>query len=403
MKLREMIEYHRSRPETHEQATFSDLIALHNHLRAEDYEPADYEGAYVSGPFTKAAFCPEGWLLFWEGELLAIVAETGWISTLLGLGGKRRRPKPYKLMTSVLVSEKAHAFVGYMDSLMYGPSNYPSDLTEDVLNTEIQSDDGYIYAYDGTWTEPDEDQSEEDVEKPQPWSETFGEPSEFALKIELCEEPEPKSLPLTSASWGRLEIWVNGLCLTRSVRSIDVHSPRGHQVGYTDLVENHVEWYLDEFLRWSVRLLLLREDPYPTLKDGRSPVVDPHTKTGAEWITQGDVWDVPGQTRADEEAWFDARFNWKVNHELSRAFPGADVPYVVIRRVGSQYEFSWDNENWKPSRKNLRFTEVKGSAKVGADFVTQVWTEALSKTLRAIERRSGLFKSENFESEDTDR
>lgn len=198
----------------------------------------------------------------------------------------------------------------------------------------------------------------------------FGDTQRFGLKIELHDDPHahPDADPIRAASWGKLEIWVHGRCLTQSTR--------GGQV------DSAVEWYLDEFVRWSCRSIipLLNEEPFPnpTRKQAR---------TGADWVLRSES--APWTMReAEEDHWFATRWSWRHRHELFSAFPDADAPYVVIRRLGDFIEFSWDNDTWRPSRRGLLFTEALGKAQVGAIDVASIWSDALGVVISAVESRS---------------
>lgn len=201
----------------------------------------------------------------------------------------------------------------------------------------------------------------------------FGDTEHFALRVELYEDdhPEVGQTALDAASWGRLELWINGRCLT----------------GFTRAGESHqgVEWHLHHFWTWaSARAVpLFNEEPFPSLTR-RDEVA-----SASDWLNESDEppWSA---SEADEDRWYQRRSDWRARHALRESFPGAAAPHVLIRRLGDFIEFSWDNEAWPGARPDIRFTEQVGTARVGAARVAPVWRAFLSAFAAAVSERAGV-------------
>jgi hypothetical protein len=152
-------------------------------------------------------------------------------------------------------------------------------------------------------------------------------------------------------SWGALEIWVKGRCLTRSVRRDGSCS-------------DAVTWYMLPVLQWVLRrgAALVNEEPFPAH-------VEDEVANGADWLELSER--PPFTPLPDEEdRWFDERSDWFQRHALRAAADGGVFPHIVLRRLGDGIEVSWDNERRPATRHDIRFVEPYGAAVVPASIVS---------------------------------
>lgn len=199
----------------------------------------------------------------------------------------------------------------------------------------------------------------------------FGDTAEFALRVGLMADPAPAAgmAELKRWSWGALEIWVRGRCLTRSVR-LDGSS------------SDAVIWYMLPLLRWVLRrgAALLNEEPFP----GR---VEDDVASGADWL---ELSEQPPFTplASEEDRWFEARSDWFQRHALRAAADGGVFPHVVLRRLGDDIEVSWDHERHPATRRDIHFVEPCGSALVRATAVSDAIGTFVSDTAGALATRT---------------
>lgn len=199
----------------------------------------------------------------------------------------------------------------------------------------------------------------------------FGDASEFALRISLSSDPHPADAdPLAVSSWGSVELWVAGRCLTRNVRD-DTSQSDG------------VTWQLLPLLRWLERgaVRLLNEEPFPSL------MTTERIGSGAHWLEETERPFVTLRVR-EENAWFERRDDWWRHHALRRAFPGAAAPNVFLRRLGEHVEVSWDNTSRPATRSDVTFVEAEGATLVSVAAVDAVLRGVLETVPPAIELRS---------------
>ncbi len=204
------------------------------------------------------------------------------------------------------------------------------------------------------------------------YQQLIGDTDHFALGVTLYDDPhpEPGQTALDAATWGRLELWVNGRCLTAHTRAGEAQ--RG------------VEWSLHHFWAWaSTRCVpLFNEEPFP------GPTKHDEVASASDWLNASE--DPPWTlSEVDEDRWYARRSEWRARHALRAAFPGAAAPHVLMRRLGDFIEFSWDNEAWPGTRPDRLFGEQRGVARVGARRVARVWTKALEALRSAVEEHTG--------------
>jgi Zn-dependent peptidase ImmA (M78 family) len=195
----------------------------------------------------------------------------------------------------------------------------------------------------------------------------FGDQGEFAMGVSLGDDPYPSGDEDRDLSWGSLEVWIRGRCLTASVCS--------------GSVSQGVRWSTLPVLEWllEVGIRLVNEDPYPRFSKG-TDVGD-----GAGWYNATLS---PPMLSADEERrWFLRRSEWRHHHALRRAAEDVALPNVVFKRLGDHVEVSWDNEAWGAPRRDLQFVEKRGRDLVSAAAFGSVVREALVEVLAELAKK----------------
>lgn len=195
----------------------------------------------------------------------------------------------------------------------------------------------------------------------------FGDRADFALTFSLGPESQPSGVEERDATWGALEIWARGLCLTRSVADGAVH--------------NGIRWSLYPIWEWmlEVGVRLINEDPYPRFSRG----ID--VPDGSAWFDA--TVSPPVLNPEEEERWFLRRSEWRHFHALRRSALDVALPNVVFRRLGDSMEISWDNEAWSSVRRGLTFVERRGRVVVDASRFTAVLSEALVDVTKKVAQR----------------
>lgn len=149
------------------------------------------------------------------------------------------------------------------------------------------------------------------------WERFAGDTSDFAVKLSLHDDPHPLrgADADTSASWGAIQIWVDGV-------NICAHTDQGETL-------TAAHWYLLPLLEWIVRSW------DPMLHEERLPLG--RYTTGAEFSSSPNVdFDAPGYWDREQK-----RYDWDQRHSLRTAADGGLLPDLRIRRLRDQVEFSW--------------------------------------------------------------
>lgn len=202
------------------------------------------------------------------------------------------------------------------------------------------------------------------------WRQQFGDQDTFAVSISLGRDPHPCGDPEVDGGWGSIALWVKGRCLTRNV---------SREAGTND----EVRWNLGSILEWLVRVgpRLANEEPFP-LRAIRC-------RDGCDWVDETEdapqVLDGPG-----ESEWFVTRSEWRSHHSLRFAAQDVAFPNVVLRRLGSSLEVSWDNETWGTTRPGLTFVEQRGAELVDGAHAARVLLQAVREATRVVAERHQL-------------
>lgn len=167
------------------------------------------------------------------------------------------------------------------------------------------------------------------------YSRLFGDTTTFGLRVSFGTDAGRRALLAddVEASWGSLELWADGRCLTRSTDS-------------EGATHDGVVWHLLPLLEWFAESSrsLLNEEAFP------SNITRRHVHDATEWL---DASESPGftLTEAEEDRWMERRSDWRQRHAPRAGMQDAAFPMLLIRRVAHSAEISWDNERWGATRR----------------------------------------------------
>ena len=191
----------------------------------------------------------------------------------------------------------------------------------------------------------------------------IGDRTKFALAFRFCDDPDPGSRPELHASWGALQIWINGLNITTGVTA------SGQAVDSAECPLLPVaEWFLKN---WDA-----------LFHEGRLPTED-CVSSSAEWHAN------VLYSEMDElkvEALLDQRFAWWSRHGLGAALPGFRIPDVHFRRRDADVEISWSDTEWRDLRPGVQLSVHPGVRSVPVECVcgaVEEWCWAVLEQLRA--------------------
>lgn len=183
------------------------------------------------------------------------------------------------------------------------------------------------------------------------WEKFSGNTDVFAVRLSFIPDPDD-GIAIDSdesASWGRLELWVNG-------HNLCAHIEQG------ELLQG-VHWYMLSFLEWLVDSWnpLLHEEKLPNRNIG-------NTAVESLAITQNP----PAlASELDIAAWEQEWYEWSGRHALRAARNGGLFPNVVLRRLQDDIEVSWDGELPAGTPPGFRFNFSQGSALLRLEEVAE--------------------------------
>lgn len=162
--------------------------------------------------------------------------------------------------------------------------------------------------------------------------------------------------PAESASWGALQIWVNG-------QNLCAHIDQGEV-----LQSSH--WYLLPIIEWFI------ENWNPILHEERLPNRNAsNTAVAALEETR-----YPPRLTGEAEAfaWDEERYRWRHRHALRTARNGGLLPNVVIRRLRDTLEISWNDESLAGTPAGFRYSATNGSALLNPEHVANTLYEVIA-------------------------
>lgn len=182
------------------------------------------------------------------------------------------------------------------------------------------------------------------------WETLLGDTNRFAVKMALLEDTAESAVPSdVAASWGSLEIWVNG-------GNICAHLEEGE-------VLEAVHWYLLPLLEW------LAANWNPLLHEQRLPV----RNAGFDAVESLYLTRYPPTGLSDdgalahEEEWY----QWRERHALHAARDGGLFPEVYLRRREDKVELSWSNRTPPGAPQGFAFMIPHGRALLDPGEVAQ--------------------------------
>lgn len=186
------------------------------------------------------------------------------------------------------------------------------------------------------------------------WERFAGDTGDFAVRLSLYDDPHPLrgADADTSASWGAIQIWIDGV-------NICAHTDQGETL-------TAAHWYLLPLLEW----LVASWDPL--LHEERLPLG--RFTTAADFATNPTVdFDVEGHWGREER-----RYEWDQRHSLRVAADGGLLPDLRIRRLRDQIEFSWTRTpvagvfdvEWQAPSGHF-YTDPKATAQVLHEVVSE--------------------------------
>lgn len=157
------------------------------------------------------------------------------------------------------------------------------------------------------------------------WERFSGDTSKFALKVAFHADPDEGAAmdADTAASWGAMQVWVDGVNLCS-------HVDQGET-----LQSSH--WYVLPILEWLVSSWepLLHEERLPSSSNRFVTAADLASVTPA--LLFADV------GASDALALDERRYEWEQRHSLRVARDGGLLPDLRFRRLRDQIEVSWNN------------------------------------------------------------
>jgi Zn-dependent peptidase ImmA (M78 family) len=186
----------------------------------------------------------------------------------------------------------------------------------------------------------------------------------FAVKVAFLPDPDEGRAATRehSASWGSLEIWVNG-------HNLCAHIEQGEPVA-------SVHWYLLPFLQWLASNwdFLLHEERLPIRNAGATA-----------WTAMRRTNEAPPALPADEAERWELRWHqWWERHCLVACREGGLLPNLFIRRWRDDIEFSWGIHSLAGAPEHFRFDAFPGCGRLAPDEVAYVLFGVLDRASRHL-------------------
>jgi Zn-dependent peptidase ImmA (M78 family) len=173
------------------------------------------------------------------------------------------------------------------------------------------------------------------------WERLAGDTSRFAVKLAFHSDPDelPVIDPEVGASWGALQLWVDGINVCANIDQGEVLQS--------------VHWYMLPLLEWLV------QNWDPILHEERPPLPSQHFRIGADddvafpSALEGLPFEPPSLDRDNSV------FAWRQRHALRSARDGGVFPDVYLRRLRGAIEVSWANAQL-PGATDVTFVSSEG-------------------------------------------
>lgn len=218
------------------------------------------------------------------------------------------------------------------------------------------------------------------------WERFAGRTDVFAVRLSFLSDPE-EGLAATaeeSASWGALQIWVDG-------QNLCAHTDQGE-------VLQSAHWYLLSVLEW------LAMSWNPLLHEEKLPNRNAAEDAAAALAMTRNAPTLVGEP--ETVAWESGWYAWRGRHSLRAARDGGLLPNVTFRRLQDLIEVSWKEEPLAGASDGFQFSASAGVAFLKpydvADPLFDVLSEATdhlaarnpqSGRLEALREAVGLVRS----------
>ena len=192
---------------------------------------------------------------------------------------------------------------------------------------------------------------------------TAGRRSEFALSFTFDrDDPVEPWRDEETASWGDLQIWVDGINICAHLES--------------DISVDSISWYCLSLIEW----LATNWDAIFHEQKIALPLTPPmpHDAFAAQILrgsSEAPIWSSPTNLQRWDSAWH----GWFVRHSISFALRGAVAPDLFIRRWRESIEFSWTDQKPAGAPEDFRFIHASGGRRLRPPVVAEPAFEFLSE------------------------
>jgi len=199
------------------------------------------------------------------------------------------------------------------------------------------------------------------------WEKFSGSTDVFAIRLSFIPDPDD-GIAIDgdeSASWGRLELWVNG-------QNLCSHVEQG------ELLQG-VHWYMLPFLEWIVDFWnpLLHEEKPPNRNIGDSAAQSLAITRNPPALA----------AELDIATWEQEWYEWNERHALRAARNGGLFPNIILRRLRDHIEVSWDGELPAGTPAGFRFNLSQGSALLEPEEVAAPLYELANDAVAYLRQR----------------
>ncbi|GGK73709.1 hypothetical protein Sme01_32960 [Sphaerisporangium melleum] len=189
------------------------------------------------------------------------------------------------------------------------------------------------------------------------WERFAGSTDGFAVRLAFITDPDDGAAASAeeSASWGALQIWVNG-------QNLSAHMSQGEQLQST-------HWYLLSVLEW------LADQWNPLFHEEKLPNRNVNEPAATALIITRNAPVLADET--DILAWEEEWHEWHGRHALRAARDGGLFPNIAIRRFRDFIEISWDDEPSAGSPHGFQHGASRGVAYLHPEQVAEPLYEIL--------------------------
>jgi len=191
-----------------------------------------------------------------------------------------------------------------------------------------------------------------------------GDPKRFAFLLQFSQNLDPNyATPEEDISWGRFQLWVDGINLCQ-------HVDHGE-------VRQSVDWYLLPLLEWLAQTWdsLLHEQRLPGGNCGDTAWESLRKTRAPQNLMRPDEWD----SHAAQ-----VQYEWASRHCIRTARHGGLFPDVVLRRNLDEIEISWGQAPLAGAPKAVQFIATNGAAHIAPNEVADVLYRVLEQATQAL-------------------